>query len=300
MEKFIGMRRKVVPIFVLGLMVLTILAGSWFIKLVLKSLPVPPSVLEQAREGVKQNTDWEQLVRRLEGLDMVLVPAGCFTMGSTEEQLAEATASCERYFGPGKCKVDFADSETPAHLVCFEVPFWIGETEVTNRQYGSNSSTDMINMYRGSNWPRETVTWQEAVQYCQAHNARLPSEAEWEYAARGPDNLIYPWGNTFGLEMVISGRLKPQNVASVSGSASWVGAYDLSGGVREWVADWHAPYSAEPANDPQGTAEGQVKVLRGGSWFSFAAYFVRASQREFAAPETANSTIGFRCARDLD
>ncbi|HWR67199.1 MAG TPA: SUMF1/EgtB/PvdO family nonheme iron enzyme [Bellilinea sp.] len=300
MEKFTGVKKIVVPLLGLGLLALTILAGSWLINLVQKSLPIPQSVLERARTGVSKNGEWEPFVRRLDGLDMVLVPAGCFTMGSTEGQLAEATASCERYFGPGKCKIDFAGNETPAHEVCFDEPFWISETEVTNRQYGSSSSTDMVNMYRGPNWPRETVTWEEAVQYCQAQEARLPSEAEWEYAARGPDNLIYPWGNTFRLDMVISGRLKPQDVGSVSGSASWVGAYDLSGGVREWVADWHAPYTAERASDPQCPAEGQVKVLRGGAWFSFAAYFVRTAKREFTAPDTANSTIGFRCARDLE
>ncbi len=262
--------------------------------------PLPAAVLEDARAGVRENTDWQPVFRKLDGLDLVLVPAGCFTMGSTEAQLLEAVDSCERYFGPGRCKVDFAVSETPAHEVCFSDPFWIGETEVTNRQYGSNSSTDMVNMYRGPDWPRETVTWDEAAQYCQAHNARLPSEAEWEYAARGPSNLIYPWGNEYDLAKVISGRLNPQDVASTPGGVSWVGAFDLSGSVEEWVADWYAPYAPGSVTDPQSPAAGETRVLRGGDWYSYAGFFVRTTQRDSATPDTANSTIGFRCARDVD
>lgn len=299
MPKLIGFRKAGVAVIGLALLAFAILAIPVF-RILENSQPLPESVLRRARQGISQNADWEMVLRRLDGLDLVLVPAGCFTMGSTESQLLEAVDSCERYFGPGRCKVDFAGSETPDHEICFDDPFWIGETEVTNRQYGSSSSTDMINMYRGPKWPRETVTWQEAVQYCQAHNARLPTEAEWEFAARGPDNLIYPWGNEFDLEMVISGRLSPQNVASMPAGASWVGAYDLSGGAREWVADWYAPYSAKNAIDPQGPANGEERVIRGGSWFSFAAYFVRTAQRESTAPDSANSTIGFRCARDLE
>jgi formylglycine-generating enzyme required for sulfatase activity len=221
-------------------------------------------------------------------------------MGSTGDQLHEALDSCERYFGPGKCKVDFAGSETPAHEVCFENPFWIGETEVTNRQYGSNSSTDMTNMYRGPEWPRETVTWDEASQYCLTHGARLPSEAEWEYAARGPSNLIYPWGNEYDLSKVISGRLNPEDVASTPGGMSWVGAFDQSGSVEEWVADWFAPYTAGSTTDPQGPAAGQMRVLRGGDWYSYSGFFVRTTQRDAQTPDTANSTIGFRCVRDVN
>jgi iron(II)-dependent oxidoreductase len=155
-------------------------------------------------------------------------------------------------------------------------------------------------MYRGPDWPRETVTWDEASHFCQSRSARLPTEAEWEYAARGPDDLVFPWGNDFDPENLTSGRLSPADVGSVQAGVSWVGAFDLSGGVAEWVADWYGAYDLLGSTNPKGTPIGDQRVLRGGSWFSFAAFFLRTTYREAANPGTANSTIGFRCARDLE
>jgi formylglycine-generating enzyme required for sulfatase activity len=106
---------------------------------------------------------------------MALVPAGCFPMGSNDG--------------------DF--DEQPVHQICFDTPFWIDVTEVTNGQFAALSGQ----AERSSNWtdadrPRETVTWVEADAFCRLRGARLPTEAEWEYAAREPDGLVYPWGNT--------------------------------------------------------------------------------------------------------
>jgi formylglycine-generating enzyme required for sulfatase activity len=142
-------------------------------------------------------------------MNMALIPAGCFNMGSTDLQLDEALDSCDRFYGATKCQYDFSQTEQPSHEVCFEQPYWIGVTEVTNQQYGSSSSTDMKAMYRAPSWPRETVTWAQALDYCQSRGARLPTEAEWEFAARGPDNLIYPWGNEFKPDFLIWGTLSP-------------------------------------------------------------------------------------------
>lgn len=289
---------------IIGLAVIPLIAGlaagSFLVRTTNRTQPPPRQVVDLARAGVTRNADWQPMTRRLDGLEMALVPAGCFTMGSTDPQLEMAIDSCERFFGSGRCQVDFGQVESPAHQVCFEHPFWIGETEVTNRLYGSSSSTDMGAMYRGRSWPRESVTWHEASEFCLAHNGRLPTEAEWEFAARGPDGLIFPWGDEFDLENVISGRLAPSDVASVPAGVSWVGAFDMSGGIVEWVADWYAPYPEASPTGPQGPLDGQQRILRGGSWFSFASFFLRTSHRESASPNIANSTIGFRCARDLE
>lgn len=249
-----------------------------------------------ARDGVVQNSNWLPVTRHLDGLEFALVPAGCFTMGSTDSQLALALDFCERFFGRGNCQVDFKSSETPAHEVCFDQPFWIQVTEVSNRAYGASSSVDM---YRNLSWPRETVTWYQASEFCQRHKARLPSGEEWEYAARGPDSVVFPWGDDFDLENVISGRLVPAEVGSIPSGSSWVGALDMSGGMAEWVEEPYIPYGQGPTAPGAPEATGQ-RVLRGGSWFSFSPYMLRSAHREAADPDTANSTIGFRCARDTD
>lgn len=238
-------------------------------------------------------------MRRIGGLDMTLVPAGCFTMGSTDTQLAEAQDSCDRFYGAGRCQHDFPASEQPAHEVCFLRPFWIGLTEVTNEEYGSSSSTDEVAMYRGPVWPRETVTWKQASDYCASLGLRLPTEAEWEYAARGPDERIYPWGDGFDLDRLISGRLSPEDVGLLEQGASWVAALDMSGSIEEWVSVRFGPYVAEAQVDSSGPEQGSPRITRGGSWFSFAAFFLRSAYREPRDPEYASSVVGFRCARDF-
>jgi len=253
-----------------------------------------------AFDGVHRNAEWRPILRRIGGLDMALVPSGCFRMGSTDAELAVALDSCDRFYGGAGCPVDFAGAEQPVRQVCFDRPFWIGRTEITNREYGSSSSTDMIAMYRGSNWPRETVTWQVANDFCRSHGLRLPSEAEWEFAARGLDGLIFPWGNDFDLERVVSGRLSPEDVGLHRDVMSWVGTYDMSGGIAEWVADWYGPYGEESALNPVGPAEGDQRVVRGGSWFSFAAFLLRAAHRQAFDPGYASSVVGFRCAGDFE
>lgn len=124
---------------------------------------------------VTSNAAWEAHITESEfnGFAMMLVPVGCFMMGDDISRF---------------------EDEKPAYEVCFDVPFWIDKYEVTNAQYASTGCTDWSSEPQQ---PRNCVTWFEARDFCAGRDARLPTEAEWEYVARGPDGLVYPWGNTY-------------------------------------------------------------------------------------------------------
>jgi formylglycine-generating enzyme required for sulfatase activity len=232
-------------------------------------LPTPDAAASQlAMEGVLSNAEWAPVAQDFDGVPMALVPAGCFMMGSNEYS-----------------------NEQPIHEVCFEEPFWIDVYEVTNGQYGSPGQ------WSGDNLPREAVDWFDAVAHCESRGARLPTEAEWEYAARGPDGLVYPWGNEFVSDYAVWNTSHTANVGSRPGGVSWVGAYDLSGNVWEWVADWYGTYSSEAQVNPTGPGSGDYRLLRGGSWDSIGyPYVLRGAIRDFFDPDITYNTYGFRCA----
>jgi len=228
--------------------------------------PVPPT-----EPPVTRNADWTPIIQAFDGVAMARVPAGCFMMGSNAGQ----------------------SDEQPVHEVCFDTPFWIDVTEVTNGQYGSEGN------FKGADRPRESVSWNEAKAHCEQRGARLPTEAEWEYAARGPDNWVYPWGNSFVADNVVySGNSNSQtaSVGSKPGGVSWVGALDLSGNVWEWVADWYGTYPSEKQVNPSGLGSGVYRALRGGAW-NFVDSDLRAPNRSWGNPTGRLNVIGFRCAR---
>jgi formylglycine-generating enzyme required for sulfatase activity len=228
-------------------------------------------------------------------VDMVFVPAGDFTMGSPEGQ---------------------GDSdEHPEHTVYLDA-FYIDKTEVTAAQYQrcveagacSATSTGSPCTYGAagkSDHPINCVEWNQAVDFCRWAGKRLPTEAEWEKAARGTDGRVYPWGN----EEPDCGRLNYQGsvcgtgitapVASYPSGASPYGALDMAGNVWEWVADRYdgGYYAQSPRNNPTGPGSDSLRVLRGGSG-SDVAFSVRVAQRLAHSQDFRyNLHFGFRCAR---
>ena len=262
--------------------------------------------------------------------EMVYVPEGEFEMGSTDAQVDQALELCNQFvFG---CEREWFEWEQPVHTVALD-GFWINRTEVTNAQYqrcvgaGECEDPGVSNIHfkdaAKTDHPMMSVDWSEAEAYCEWAGARLPTEAEWEYAARGPDELVFPWGDEFdearlnycvvhpsghGAQCTITNwddatigdddqRTAP--VGSYPEGASWCGALDMAGNVEEWVADWFGAYPSERQENPTGPATGQARVLRGGSWIAYSPPDMRGTNR-FGADTEADSTVGFRCARDAD
>ncbi len=225
---------------------------------------------------------------------MVLVPSGCFEMGSNASQLAVAEESCDRYYGALGCRVGF-ERETPAHEVCISDPFWIDVITPTNLQYLQIAMQPASSPFPDLELPVQGFTWQQALDYCELRGGRLATEAEWEFAARGRDGLIYPYGNEFSLQLSTLRKISPPVPGEIPEGASWVGAQDMSGGMAEWVQDWFGEYSDEAQVDPQGAESGTLRVAKGGDWFAHAGFLVRGATREALDPEFATSKNGFRC-----
>jgi formylglycine-generating enzyme required for sulfatase activity len=233
-----------------------------------------------------------------DGAPMVLVPAGEFTMGSRSED--------------GSAEQD----EQPAHSVYLD-DYYIDQYEVTTARYGqffqetkrrepAYWSEQVVKQH--GNKPVIGVDWHDAVAYCESIGKRLPTEAEWEKAARGHDERKYPWGYegpdeqraNFGRCCDFKDYAVLTDVGSFEGGKSPYGVYDMAGNGWEWVADWYDThyYGKGPARNPTGPASGKYRVVRGGSW-NDAPGLVRSALRGRGAPSSRGDGMGFRCAQDI-
>lgn len=251
-------------------------------------------------------------VRPADGMVAVYVPGGSFPMGSSGDQVSVALSLCAQFPDDyGKCAQETFEGEVPQHVVTLD-SYWIDRTEVSNAQYQRCVDAGLCNASRlatdpsfnQADFPVAGVPWQDAAAYCAWAGARLPTEAEWEYAARGPDGSSFPWGGDFDCsggnfwdrdtacdDGFPSG---PAPVGSFPDGASWCGALDMAGNAWEWVADRFAQYPNEEQVNPTGPAAGDQHILRGGSW-GYGPAFVRSAYR-YPVPGSADyQGVGFRC-----
>ncbi|NJN80103.1 MAG: formylglycine-generating enzyme family protein [Anaerolineales bacterium] len=228
-------------------------------------------------------------ISNADGMTLVYVPAGEFRMGSAESD------------------VDAADDEKPMHPVYLDA-YWIDQTEVTNGMYNKCLDADACTLpvlpseafFQNPNQPVQGLAWTQAFDYCEWAGRRLPTEAEWEKAARGTDERLFPWGNTLldeptaNYDFIFNQFI---DVGTLPSGASPYGVYDMAGNVWEWTADWYDEdyYASSAYENPAGPTSGNIRVIRGGAW-NTVLRAIRVTNRHWAFPGR-DDIVGFRCAK---
>jgi formylglycine-generating enzyme required for sulfatase activity len=227
-----------------------------------------------------------KVVKGDDGAEMVLVPAGEFVMGSND------------------------DDERPPHRVHLDA-YYIDRYETTNALYrtfvsatGRQAPSSWNDpTFNGDTQPVVGASWHDADAYCRWVGKRLPTEAEWEKAARGTDGRKYPWGDPWEASRTNSDESKLGSTSRVGSYPTGLSPYDvhdMAGNVWEWVSDWYSYdyYSRSPGRNPKGPSSGTARVLRGGSWLSEAVR-LRAAYRYSYSPGYRFEDVGFRCAKGV-
>ncbi len=224
-------------------------------------------------------------------LEFVALPPGTYERGS-----AETEAGRDR-------------DEGPRHRVTLTRGFWLGRHEITQAQWTAVMGTNPAVFKQGPDAPRrpvESVSWDDCARFIARLNAlgvgrfRLPTEAEWEYAARAGTTTRFPWGDdpkdfeTHRFAWANSRSYAVTHPVGAKPPNPW-GLYDLHGNVWEWCSDWYGPYPAGPLTDPAGPAEGRERVFRGGSWYDFPPS-LRSANRHRHVPDRRYTAVGLRLA----
>lgn len=290
--------------------------------------PAPVTGEGSTKDGV--------VVLRAPGPEQILLRAGTFTMGSDDADFADAMSLCRLEPRRDDCKEEWFTAEQPAHQVYLS-DYWIDRREVSVARYracvGAGACAPPPYAEGGErfdrpDYPVVLVSWNDARRFCAWRGGRLPTEAEWERAARGParkdpgagrprteDEIAskgrrYPWGDVYNPFLsnhgawaiddldARDGFLELAPVGSFPDGRTSEGLEDMAGNVQEWVGDWYAPeYPKADAVNPKGPDAGDRRVVRGGSYLHARAW-LRGAARDKESPAERTSWIGFRCARD--
>jgi len=263
-----------------------------FLSVIGKKVVVPLAVVAIAVLIIMWFVQTRREITGKDGAPMVLVPAGEFIMGSNDGE----------------------EDEKPERRVTLDT-FYMDKYEVSTRVYAAflqatgrarpDDWSKQVALVGSGDRPVVNVTWHDADAYCRQYGKRLPTEAEWEKAARETDGRTYPWGNEeptnqhalFNARWNGYGTLA--TVESYEAGKSPYGLYHMAGNVWEWVADWYDEdyYQKTPDRNPKGPSTGNTKVLRGGSWLD-EPRVVRSADRDRYLPMFRGATDGFRCPRD--
>lgn len=259
---------------------------------------------------------------------MQAIPAGEFFMGSDADAASDAEKPSHHVILHGYC-LDTTEVTVAAYQQCSvagkcrRAATEVSWDEMTRQQARVYSSACNEGSSAREDHPINCVSWSQARDYCEAQGKRLPTEAEWEYAARSSDGRLYPWGdddptakhlNACGWECVNWGTRQGERlpalyedndrfpttapVGSFPLGDSRFGVKDLVGNVWEWTSDWQGDYAAKEQRDPKGPASGELRVIRGGAWNGGLKAWLRPSFRYAMKPDTVSHGIGFRCAAD--